>query len=62
MDVEGKTEVSVIENFIGGQFFPTNQYVDSFNPSTGEVWAKVPDSGCREVDDAVRAARQAFPT
>ena len=49
-----------IENFIGGVFYPTKCHLDSFDPSTGKVWAKVPDSGADEVDQAVQAAKAAF--
>ncbi|XP_064597129.1 2-aminomuconic semialdehyde dehydrogenase-like [Liolophura sinensis] len=54
------TEV-VVENFIGGEFVKCDRLLDSFDPSTGEVWAKIPDSGSGEVDDAIRAAKDAFP-
>lgn len=37
------------------------KHVDSYNPATDEVWAKIPDSSAEEVDTAVRAARDAFP-
>lgn len=50
-----------IENFINGEFAATKNYLDSFDPSTGEVWAKIPSSGSKDVDDAVSAARNAFP-
>lgn len=56
-----KTMAVVIQNFIGGEFFSTSAHIDSFNPATGEVWAKVPDSGDKEVDNAVKSAKQAFP-
>ena len=51
-----------IENFIGGLFEGTSSYVDSFDPSIGEVWALIPDSGEDEVGRAVQAARNAFQT
>ncbi|XP_072714022.1 2-aminomuconic semialdehyde dehydrogenase isoform X2 [Ciconia boyciana] len=51
----------VLENFIGGKFVPCSSYIDSYNPSTGEVYCKVPDSGKEEVDAAVKAAKDAFP-
>uniref|UniRef100_A0A671MVT2 2-aminomuconic semialdehyde dehydrogenase n=1 Tax=Sinocyclocheilus anshuiensis TaxID=1608454 RepID=A0A671MVT2_9TELE len=51
----------VLENYIGGKFVPCSKLMDSFNPSTGEVYCKVPDSGPEEVDAAVRAAKEAFP-
>ncbi|XP_016085430.1 2-aminomuconic semialdehyde dehydrogenase [Sinocyclocheilus grahami] len=51
----------VLENYIGGKFVPCSKLIDSFNPSTGEVYCKVPDSGPEEVDAAVTAAKKAFP-
>ena len=33
---------------------------DSINPTTGEVWARVPEATAQDVDDAVRAADHAF--
>ncbi|XP_019632799.1 PREDICTED: aldehyde dehydrogenase family 8 member A1-like [Branchiostoma belcheri] len=51
----------VLQNFIDGQFVGTENHIDSYNPSTGEVYAKVPDSGEAEVNAAVHAAKEAFP-
>ncbi|XP_077074249.1 2-aminomuconic semialdehyde dehydrogenase [Siphateles boraxobius] len=51
----------VLENYIGGKFVPCSKLMDSFDPSTGEIYCKVPDSGPEEVDAAVRAAKEAFP-
>lgn len=53
--------ILVLENFIGGKFVPCDRHLDSFNPSTGEVFCKVPDSGPDEVEAAVKAAKDAFP-
>jgi len=39
----------VLENYIGGKFVPCSKLVDSFDPSTGEIYCKVPDSGSEEV-------------
>ncbi|XP_006834707.1 PREDICTED: aldehyde dehydrogenase family 8 member A1 isoform X3 [Chrysochloris asiatica] len=50
-----------LENFIGGKFLPCNSYIDSYDPSTGEVYCRVPDSGKAEIEAAVEAARDAFP-
>lgn len=55
------SELLVLENFIGGKFVPCGSYIDSYNPSTGEVYCKVPDSGEKEVEAAVAAAKEAFP-
>lgn len=50
-------------NFIGGAFVSphSGDYFDDINPATAEVIAKIPDSDERDVDDAVRAAKAAFP-
>ncbi|HEX7192557.1 MAG TPA: aldehyde dehydrogenase family protein, partial [Thermoanaerobaculia bacterium] len=52
-----------LSNFIGGSFAPPHsaRYFDDVNPSTEEVIAEVPDSDASDIDDAVRAARSAFP-
>nr|XP_057912714.1 2-aminomuconic semialdehyde dehydrogenase [Doryrhamphus excisus]XP_057912715.1 2-aminomuconic semialdehyde dehydrogenase [Doryrhamphus excisus]XP_057912716.1 2-aminomuconic semialdehyde dehydrogenase [Doryrhamphus excisus]XP_057912717.1 2-aminomuconic semialdehyde dehydrogenase [Doryrhamphus excisus]XP_057912718.1 2-aminomuconic semialdehyde dehydrogenase [Doryrhamphus excisus] len=51
----------VLENFIGGKFVPCSAHIDSYDPSTGQVYCKVPDSGKEEVEAAVQAAKEAFP-
>ena len=52
-----------ITNFINGEFVPprSSAYFDDLNPATAEVIAAIPDSDERDVDDAVRAAKAAFP-
>jgi aminomuconate-semialdehyde/2-hydroxymuconate-6-semialdehyde dehydrogenase len=52
-----------IGNFIGGEFRPPagGSYFDDIAPATEEAIAEVPDSDERDVDLAVRAAREAFP-
>lgn len=55
--------VVVVQNFIDGVFRTTptsGAYVDSRDPSTGDVWARVPDSDEQDVDEAVTAANRAF--
>lgn len=39
----------VLENYIGGKFVPCSRHVDSYDPSTGELYCTVPDSGVAEV-------------
>lgn len=39
---------------------PTDEHIESFNPSTGELICFVPDSGKKEADSAVEAAHTAF--
>nr|XP_020016577.1 aldehyde dehydrogenase family 8 member A1 isoform X1 [Castor canadensis] len=57
----GTKGLLMLENFIGGKFLPCDSYLDSYDPSTGEVYCKVPDSGKKEIEAAVEAAREAFP-
>lgn len=51
-----------IKNFINDEFTdPVNHvYIDSFNPSTCKLIAKVPDSEPDDVDKAVDSAKSAF--
>jgi aminomuconate-semialdehyde/2-hydroxymuconate-6-semialdehyde dehydrogenase len=52
-----------LANFIGGSFVPPHSgaYFDDIDPSTEQPIAEVPDSEAADIDDAVRAAREAFP-
>ena len=49
-----------VENFINGEFVSAANYLESFNPATGEVHALVPDSSAEDVEKAVFAAETAF--
>jgi malonate-semialdehyde dehydrogenase (acetylating)/methylmalonate-semialdehyde dehydrogenase len=53
----------ILKNFIGGKAAPSsmNKFLPVTNPATGEEIGQVPLSGPGEVDDAVRAAKAAFP-
>ena len=57
---QNMASVEVLNNFIGGNLVPCSRHIDSYNPATGEVHLKVPDSGQDEVNLAVEAAKQAF--
>ncbi|EFA81494.1 aldehyde dehydrogenase [Heterostelium album PN500] len=52
-----------LTNFINGEFVEplSKAYVNNYNPSTGEVYSYVPDSNAEDVDNAVKAAKKAFP-
>ncbi len=52
-----------ISNYIDGELAPpvSNQYLDNFNPATGEAYSKTPDSDVEDVARAVQAAKRAFP-
>ena len=54
--------MSRLDNFIGGAFVPprAGKYLDDVCPSSGDVFAQIPDSDGQDVDDAVRAAKGAF--
>jgi len=50
-------------NYIGGAFCPPvhGKYLDNINPATGAVYTHTPDSDSADVEQAVAAARAAFP-
>jgi aminomuconate-semialdehyde/2-hydroxymuconate-6-semialdehyde dehydrogenase len=52
-----------IENYIGGELVKpiSDEYLDNFDPATGEVYSLIPDSDERDVSLAVEAAKKAFP-
>lgn len=55
--------VHLLTNLIAGRQVPaaSGATLDVFEPATGEVYAKAPDSGPDDVNAAVRAAAAAFP-
>lgn len=57
------TEVKILRPFINGRYVAseTKDYRDAYDPSTGQVIAKVPCCTKEEVEKAVRAAKEAFP-
>jgi malonate-semialdehyde dehydrogenase (acetylating) / methylmalonate-semialdehyde dehydrogenase len=54
----------VLKNYIGGEWVNSTSktLLDVKNPATGEVMAQVPMSTAAEVDQAAKAAHQAFKT
>lgn len=50
-----------IYNYINGQFSSTSTWLDNINPATEEVYSQLPSSSEKEVEDAVLAAKAAFP-
>ncbi|MBB79305.1 MAG: 2-hydroxymuconic semialdehyde dehydrogenase [Crocinitomicaceae bacterium] len=52
-----------LKNFINGEYrAPINsQYLENFEPSTGEVYSLIPNSSKEDVDLAVKSAEEAFP-
>jgi aminomuconate-semialdehyde/2-hydroxymuconate-6-semialdehyde dehydrogenase len=57
------TSYNDIQNFIDGVFQPPRSanYIDNINPATGEFIGKIPDSNEKDVQEAVNAAKKAFP-
>ena len=54
--------METLANFINGQFSNPNSgnYLDVFEPATGQVYASVPDSNEHDVNTAIEAAEKAF--
>jgi aminomuconate-semialdehyde/2-hydroxymuconate-6-semialdehyde dehydrogenase len=52
-----------LQNFINGTYVPpkNGQYIDNYEPATGQVYALIPDSDEEDVFAAVFAAEKAFP-
>ena len=54
------TNIVKIKNFINGKFVETKWTLNSYNPSTGNLNATIPDSNDEHVRAAVDAAKSAF--
>jgi aminomuconate-semialdehyde/2-hydroxymuconate-6-semialdehyde dehydrogenase len=52
-----------IANYINGRLLPpcSPQYLDNFDPSTGQVYSYTPDSDPEDVQEAFKAAQAVFP-
>ena len=62
---KGSVDLTVpyhLENFIGGNLIGplSGRFIDNIDPSTGAVYCQIPDSGEKDVDIAVAAAKKAF--
>src|SRR3569832_1583779 len=57
------TTMITISNYINGQLIApqSGEYLDVYNPSIAEVYAKLPDSDEGDVNMATQAALKAFP-
>ena len=49
-------------NFVDGAFQNTPQILENVTPGTGQVFGSIPRSGAAEVDQAMAAAKRAFPS
>ena len=56
------TDYTHYKMLIDGQWVPASDGAkfNSLNPTTGKVWATVPEAAAEDVDRAVRAADRAF--
>lgn len=54
---------NIIDNFIDGQYQAplNNHYLDNYEPSTGLIYGKIPNSDSDDVEQAVVAAERALP-
>lgn len=52
-----------IANYINGALVAPNKsnYLDNYEPATGQVYAQIPDSSTEDVEHAYAAAKAAFP-
>ncbi len=52
-----------LQNFINGFFCDPveGKYIDNWEPATGTVYSQIPNSGPKDVENAVAAAHEAFP-
>tara|TARA_R110002073_G_scaffold53840_4_gene138824 strand:+ start:36235 stop:37680 length:1446 start_codon:yes stop_codon:yes gene_type:complete len=53
-----------IKNYINGEYVlpVADRWIDNYNPSNGEVYGQIPNSGKEDVDKAHEAAAEAFPS
>ncbi|MBC7425609.1 MAG: aldehyde dehydrogenase [Bacteroidia bacterium] len=54
--------MQVISNYINGHLVQplSGKYLDNYNPATGEIYSHIPDSDESDVENAYKAANEAF--
>lgn len=57
-----KTE-QYIKNYINGSLQPaeSTEFIENYDPSTGQIYSYIPDSDSRDIEKAVEAAQKAYP-
>jgi aminomuconate-semialdehyde/2-hydroxymuconate-6-semialdehyde dehydrogenase len=52
----------IIKNYINGILKTPNsgQYIDNYEPATGQVYSQIPQSDASDIDEAIMAAKDAF--
>lgn len=53
--------MKTVNHWIDGQNVTSSEYFETINPATGEVLAEVATGGTKEIEQAVAAAKSAFP-
>jgi aminomuconate-semialdehyde/2-hydroxymuconate-6-semialdehyde dehydrogenase len=55
--------METLTNFIDGQDVSktSNAYLDNYEPATGLVYSRIPESGAEELEAAIEAGKRAFP-
>jgi acyl-CoA reductase-like NAD-dependent aldehyde dehydrogenase len=53
-------QIICVQNYINGKFTESQEFIDSYNPATGKIWARIPDSTEAEANLAVAAAQNAL--
>lgn len=53
-----------ILNYINGSYVEpkSNEWIDNYNPSNGEIYGQIPNSSAEDVEAAYQAAKAAFPS
>ncbi len=53
-----------LKNYINGTYCEaiSGAWIDNYNPSTGAVYAQIPDADNKDIDAAYKAAQAAFPS
>ncbi|AZU62648.1 aldehyde dehydrogenase family protein [Neobacillus mesonae] len=61
--METVSSIREFHNVLNGELVPASfgRKIDSINPANGKVWARVPGSTAEDAENAVAAAKQAFP-
>ena len=55
--------MELVQNFIGGQYIASDSknFIDIYEPATGEIYGQLKDSNANDINLAVRSAKTAFP-
>ena len=54
--------METIKNYINGNFQEplSNEWIDNYNPSNGDIYGQIPNSSAKDVEDAYQSAKTAF--